>query len=224
MLHLLVGPGVRRALAPTTAGASSPATTLRMANAHFAETSTCATATDGRYDDAALAAIARFCRSRTDGAGGPMSLRLVELLDYVEDYYRPRRLTLVSGYRSPGAQPGTGRRPPRRPGLHAHRGHGGRRAAGLDLRRLWNALRREQAGGVGLYQSEGFLHVDTGRPRFWEAATSKVEQNLAKENARLFARTDFDRYDTLEGALITLHSVTALPIAVRGRARAGDET
>jgi uncharacterized protein YcbK (DUF882 family) len=200
---------------------------LRMANAHFDETLDVRYRdADGRYDDAALAAIARFFRSRTDGRSGPMSLRLIELLDYVEDHYRPRRLTLVSGYRSPEFNQAlrAGGRRVAQASMHTEGMAADVQPAGLDLRRLWNTLRREQLGGVGLYQAEGFLHLDTGKPRFWEAATSKVEQNLAKENARLFARTDFDRYDTLAGALISLHSVTALPIAVRGRARVGGET
>jgi uncharacterized protein YcbK (DUF882 family) len=199
---------------------------LRMAHAHLAETLDVRYRdADGRYDDAALAAIARFFRSRTDGRSGPLSLRLIELLDYLEDRYRPRRLTLVSGYRSPelNAALRAGGRRVAQASMHTEGLAADVQPAGLDLRRLWNALRRDQPGGVGLYQAEGFLHLDTGRPRFWEAATSKVDQNLAKENARLFARTDFDRYDTLAGAVIGLHSVTALPIAVRAQARIGDQ-
>jgi hypothetical protein len=126
-----------------------------------------------------------------------MSLRLIELLDYVEDHYRPRRLILISGYRSPefnNALRANGRRVAQA-SMHTEGMAADVQPVGLDRRRLWNQLRREQLGGVGLYQSEGFVHLDTGKPRFWEASTSKVEQNLAKENARLFARTDFDRYD-----------------------------
>jgi uncharacterized protein YcbK (DUF882 family) len=199
---------------------------LRMGNAHFAETLDVQyRAADGRYDDAALAAIARFFRSRSDGRSGPMSLRLIELLDYVEDHYRPRRLVLVSGYRSPDfnqALRAEGRRVAQA-SMHTEGMAADVQPIGLKLRPLWNTLRREELGGVGLYQKEGFVHLDTGKPRFWEAATSKVEQNLAAENARLFARTDFDRYDSLDGAVISLHSVTALPIAIRREARVGGE-
>lgn len=178
----------------------------------------------GRYDPAALARVERFFRSRTDGRSGAVSLRLIELLDYVEDRYRPRRLTLVSGYRSPEfnqALRGEGRRVAQT-SMHTEGMAADVIPAGVPLRRLWNELRRARVGGVGLYRGDGFLHLDTGRPRFWEAATSGVDQNPAKENARLFARTDFDRYATLEGAVIRLHSLTALPLAVRRAARLGD--
>ena len=130
-----------------------------------------------------------------------MSLRLIELLDYVEDRYHPKRLTLVSGYRSPEfnrALRANGRRVAQA-SLHTEGMAADVQPAGLKLRPLWNALRAEQLGGVGLYAGEGFLHLDTGRARFWEAATSGVDQNLAKENARLFARTDFDRYANARG-------------------------
>jgi uncharacterized protein YcbK (DUF882 family) len=197
-----------------------------MGNAHAAETLDVRYRdADGRYDDAALEQIARFFRSRSDGRSGPMSLRLIELLDYIQDHYRPRRLILVSGYRSPEFNQAlrAGGHRVAQASMHTEGMAADVQPVGLDLRRLWNTLRREQLGGVGLYQAEGFVHLDTGQPRFWEAATSKVEQNLARENARLFARTDFDRYDDLDGARIRLHSVTALPIRIRRTARLGRE-
>jgi uncharacterized protein YcbK (DUF882 family) len=181
---------------------------------------------DGSYDPEALARIARFFRSRTDGRQGAVSLRLVELLDYVEDTYKPKRLTLVSGYRSPEFNQAlrAGGRRVAQASLHTEGMAADVQPAGLKLRPLWNTLRAAQLGGVGLYAGEGFLHLDTGKARFWEAATSGVDQNPAKENARLFARTDFDRYATLDGALIRLHSVTALPIRIARTARVGAAT
>jgi hypothetical protein len=64
---------------------------------------------------------------------------------------------------------------------------------GLDMARLWQQLRRLGTGGVGYYRQNKFLHVDTGPPRFWEAATSRVQENLSADNARVFLRTDFDK-------------------------------
>src|SRR5262249_44489906 len=41
--------------------------------------------------------------------------------------------------------------------------------------------------------------------------TSRVEENLSAGNARLFARTEFDRYATGEAVTINLHALTVAP-------------
>jgi len=130
----------------------------------------------------------------------------------------------VSGYRSPefnNALRGKGRRVAEA-SLHTEGLAADLQPNGGDLRQIWVELRERQVGGAGLYQAEGFIHLDTGQPRFWEAATSGVDKHLSAGNARLFARTDFDRYADLRGAVITLHSVTALPIRINPRAHLGD--
>lgn len=38
---------------------------------------------------------------------------------------------------------------------------------GRDLIKLHRAARAAKAGGVGLYRGSGFVHVDTGRVRYW---------------------------------------------------------
>jgi uncharacterized protein YcbK (DUF882 family) len=181
-------------------------------------------APDGQYDAQALQRIEHFFRSRSDGQQRAMSLRLIELLDYVEDRYHPRRLTLISGFRSPEYNQALrdGGRRVAQASMHTEGLAADVQPAGLRLRPLWDALRAERFGGVGLYQHDGFIHIDSGQPRFWEAATSGVDQNPAKENAKLFARTDFDRYASLAGAIIRLHSVTALPIRISRTAHLGN--
>jgi uncharacterized protein YcbK (DUF882 family) len=175
----------------------------------------------GRYDAGALARIDRFFRSRTDGKTVAVSLRLIELIDFVEDRYRPVRLTLISGYRSPelnqSLRDGGGR--VAQASLHTEGLAADVQPTGLDLHKTWQSLRTLEVGGVGFYQTDGFLHLDTGRPRFWEASTSGTDKQLSADNARLFARTEYDRYADLAGALIRLHGVTALPIRVQREAR-----
>lgn len=38
---------------------------------------------------------------------------------------------------------------------------------GCDLHELHDAARELHLGGVGYYPKSGFIHVDTGRPRYW---------------------------------------------------------
>jgi len=200
---------------------------LDLDNAHFDEHLTVRYRDgDGQYDAQALSRIERFFRSRSDGASAPVSLRLIELIDFVQDRWHPIRLTLVSGYRSPdfNATLRAGGRRVAQSSLHTEGLAADLQPAGVDLQRLWQELRELEVGGVGLYQKDGFLHIDTGAPRFWEPATAGTEKNLSAENARLFARTDFDRYADLEGAVVRLHAVTALPIRIERSARIGDRS
>jgi uncharacterized protein YcbK (DUF882 family) len=174
---------------------------------------------DGTYDAAALAKIRRTFRSKGDDGDGKASLRLVEVLSYLQQSSGVRPLTLMSGYR----------RPEYNDGLIAN----GKRAAagslhteGLAadvafprkmLRPLWMKVRAMDCCGAGYYAKEGFLHVDVGRPRFWEPQTSRVEEHLSAENALLFARTEFDRYAVGEPVVVTLHAMTQPPVRVERR-------
>ncbi|MFQ5667782.1 MAG: YcbK family protein [Candidatus Binatia bacterium] len=171
---------------------------------------------DGSYDAGALKQIRHFFRSREDGVEAPISLRLIELLAYIQVRYHPQQMTLLSGFRSPeynanlraaGGAAAQG-------SLHTEGLAADITLAGLDMFRLWQQLRKLRIGGVGYYHTGRFLHIDTGPPRFWEETTSRVTENLSAGNARLFLRTDFDRYPRLQGALLSLHRVTAFPLLV----------
>ena len=198
---------------------------LRLRHAHFDSTLDVRyRRADGSYDPQALAQIRHFFRSREDGREAPIALRLIELLAYVQDHFHPRQMTLLSGYRSPefnadlrasgGAAAQTS--------LHTQAMAADVAFTGIDLRQLWKQLRTLQTGGVGYYRSGKFLHIDAGPPRFWEETTSRVGENLSAGNARVFARTDFDRYPQLDGALATLHSVTAFPLLIAPEAQVVD--
>jgi uncharacterized protein YcbK (DUF882 family) len=168
---------------------------------------------DGRYDYAALDEIRRLMRSRGGGEQGDITPRFVELLGHVYAH-TGRPLVLLSGYRTPAYNEGLRRR-----GTRAASGslHTEGLAADLafprdDLRPLWLHLRALECCGAGYYGSRGFLHVDVGTPRFWEAATSRADEDISRGNARVFARTDFDRYAAGEMMLVRLHRITSPPI------------
>ena len=196
---------------------------LRLSHAHFdGALDVRYRRADGTYDPDALRQIRHFFRSREDGREGEVSLRLIELLAFIQDRYRPRRMTLLSGYRSPKFNEDlrTAAGATAQASLHTQGLAADIAVTGIDLRRLWRQLRERRTGGVGYYRTGNFLHVDTGPPRFWEETTSRVSENLSAGNARVFARTDFDRYPTIDGAVVTLHSVTAFPLLVAAQAHA----
>jgi hypothetical protein len=130
-------------------------------------------------------------------------------------------LVLDSGYRSPNYNQGL-----KQQGRQVAGGslHTEGLAADLAfprplLRDLWMRLRGLDCCGVGVYAKEGFLHVDVGRPRFWEATTSRVAENLSAGNARVFARTEYDRYERNEAMTVRLHALTVPPVRIARTAR-----
>jgi uncharacterized protein YcbK (DUF882 family) len=176
---------------------------------------------DGSYSRAALDDVDRLFRSRGDDERTHVSLRLLELIDYLEDTEQPKPLLLISGYRSEGyndaliAKGGQAARS----SMHSEGLAADLKFGGVDHHALWLRLRELECCGAGYYKKSGFLHVDTGKPRFWEEHTSKVKENLSKGNARVITRTDYDRYADLVGLEATLHSITVHPLRVSRRAQ-----
>ena len=217
------------ALLVATAAAAAPPRfflmgtgTLTIVNAHTDERATVRyRRADGTYDPAALATLRHLFRSRGDGAETDISLRLVEILSRLQSMTKRPELVLDSGYRSPDYNQGLKQQGRRVAGGSLHTEG---LAADLAfprpmLRDLWMRVRALDCCGAGYYAKEGFLHVDTGRPRFWEAATSRVDENLSAGNARLFARTEYDRYAAGEPMRVTLHALTVPPVRVARAAR-----
>jgi uncharacterized protein YcbK (DUF882 family) len=198
--------------------------TFALLNAHTGERATVRyRQSDGSYDAEALARIRHLFRSRGDGREGDVSLRLVELLAYLQEQTGKRPFTLMSGYRSPQWNQDLKDRGRAVAGGSLHTEG---LAADLafprgDLPRLWHRVRDLDCCGAGYYAKEGFLHVDVGRPRYWEAATSGVDKNLSAGNARIFVRTEFDRYARGEPMTVTFHAMTEPPVRVAREARLG---
>ena len=175
---------------------------------------------DGNYDYTAIDAVRRIMRSKGGGEQGDITPRFVELLSYVQ-IHSGRPLLLLSGYRSPAYNIGLRRR-----GVRAANGsmHTEGLAADLafprdDLLPLWLHVRSLDCCGAGYYENQGFLHLDVGKPRYWEAATSRTDEDLSGGNARLFAQTDYDRYTGGEMIMVRLHGVTAPPVQLQRAAR-----
>ncbi len=121
---------------------------------------------DGSYDQAALARVNRLLRCSRTGKETEISVKLLEILDAVEDRFSAPHLTLLSGYRSPRYNkvvPGAARR-----SLHMLGWAADVRVPGRAPAEVADFARMLAAGGVGLYPSAAFVHLDSGRARHWE--------------------------------------------------------
>ncbi len=114
--------------------------------------------------------INRFLRDHRSGEIFPIDLRLLEMLCHIQKRGRSTgTIEVISGYRSPKTNAmlrrtsgGVATR-----SLHLHGQAIDVRLTDLKTSRLRDIARSLQSGGVGYYAASDFVHLDTGRVRFW---------------------------------------------------------
>jgi uncharacterized protein YcbK (DUF882 family) len=120
---------------------------------------------DGSYDEEALLKIDRLMRCSLTGRETRMSVKLVELLDAVEDKLGKKGLTLLSGYRTPkhnGKVPGAAKR-----SLHMLGWAADIKVPGYSSTKVKKIGQKLAVGGVGYYPYKGFTHLDVGKTKYW---------------------------------------------------------
>jgi uncharacterized protein YcbK (DUF882 family) len=123
----------------------------------------------GRYDEEALAVIDHIFRCHGGQEEFPISLKLIELLDYIQDHYGAKELKVISGYRSPDHNAHLRRRSRRvaRESLHMEGMAADVIIPGVSARELSKYAISLKAGGVGYYGNRAFVHIDIGPVRHW---------------------------------------------------------
>lgn len=124
----------------------------------------------GNYVTPALEQIARVLRDHRTGSIHPIDPALLDILHDLrvladrDDSYQ-----VISGYRSPRTNDllrarsgGVARR-----SLHMDGKAIDVRLTGFPTKKLHQLARSMKRGGVGFYAASDFIHVDTGRVRFW---------------------------------------------------------
>jgi uncharacterized protein YcbK (DUF882 family) len=165
---------------------------------------------DGRLNDEGLTRIDEVFEFPTRDKGEHISPRLLFMLDYFSDLVAPgRMITLKSGYRSPeynlklrnegGIVAKTS--------LHMDGMAMDFSIQGVDGKKLWDLIRGKECCGVGHYGGET-LHLDSARPRFWEADTSGVTSGESDFNRRIHLSTDYDRYRAGDRVRLSFSSVS----------------
>ncbi len=123
------------------------------------------------YVPEALTALNRFLRDHYSGDVGPIDPRLFDLLHQAQALVGGARpFEVISGYRCPTTNATL--RETRGGGVAKNSLHMEGRAIdvrlpGVALADLRDAALSLKAGGVGFYQSQQFVHIDTGRVRHW---------------------------------------------------------
>jgi uncharacterized protein YcbK (DUF882 family) len=151
---------------------------------------------DGMLNKKALNEIDTVFNFPNNQKGEHISLRLIFLLDYFSDIVAPGKMIhLISGYRSPAYNQKLKKSGGNVAGTSTHMD--GMAIdfylEGINGKVLWETIRKENCCGVGHYGGTS-VHLDSGKPRFWEAATSKVGTSESEFNRKVYLSTEYDRY------------------------------
>ena len=125
---------------------------------------------NGKYDAKALSKINYILRDHRSSEVKAIDVRLLNMLHALSLKTRPQApFDVISGYRSPATnrnlrKSGNG---VARKSLHMQGKAIDIRIPGYSTRQLRNVARRMKVGGVGYYPKSDFVHVDTGRVRYW---------------------------------------------------------
>ena len=168
----LLGTALPLATRPARA-ALADARSLMLDHTHTRERIDLVYATGEQYVPQALGSLNHFLRDHYSGEVGQMDPQLFDLLHGVRQALATQTqlsYQIISGYRGPITNERL--RTTRGGGVAKHSLHlEGKaidiRLPGVPLAELRDAALSLQAGGVGYYPGEQFVHIDTGRVRRW---------------------------------------------------------
>ena len=158
---------------PALAKAAQPAPaerTLRLYNTHTGESLRSVFWAEGQFIPDALKDINKLLRDHRNDKIADMDPKLILLLNDVSDKFGDgQTLHIISGYRSPESN---AKLAAASNGVAKHSMHMDGKAIdirmpGKDLAQLHKAAMSMKAGGVGYYPDSQFVHMDTGRVRYW---------------------------------------------------------
>lgn len=160
---------------PFPAFAASEEWRLALRNVHTNESVDAVFVRSGRLVPEGLAELNHGLRDWRTGEMFHMDPQLLSLLVQLReklDVSGSRKIDLISGYRSPKTNAALRARGGEHTGVANQSQHMLGKASdimipGVSLERLRGAAMALGGGGVGYYPRDGFVHVDTGRVRYW---------------------------------------------------------
>jgi uncharacterized protein YcbK (DUF882 family) len=155
---------------PASAFADREERVLSFFHTHTGERLTVPYFADGSYVAASLAKLHRFLRDHRTGEEHAIDPALFDLLHDLRRATNARKpFQVISCYRSPNTNRklrAAGRGVARR-SLHVQGQAIDVRSGDVSSAVLRDAAKELSRGGVGYYPESDFVHVDTGRVRFW---------------------------------------------------------
>ncbi|MGD8926206.1 MAG: DUF882 domain-containing protein [Thioalkalispiraceae bacterium] len=143
---------------------------LKFYNLHTGEHLSAIYWVEGKYIPEQLAAINKLLRDHRTGEIEVIDRRLLNQLFILQHKIENHgSFHIISGYRSPKTNARlrkTGSGVAKR-SLHMQGRAVDVRLPGVELKHLRQAALKLHAGGVGYYPKSNFVHLDTGRARFW---------------------------------------------------------
>lgn len=167
---LLAAPSLSIPALAKTAQPASGERVLRLYNTHTGEKLKTTFWAEGEFIPDAMKDINKVLRDHRNNKVAQMDPELLLLLTQLNDRLdNNRELHIISGYRSPESNAklhansnGVAKR-----SLHMDAKAIDIRLPGKDLKMLHKAAMSLKGGGVGYYASSQFVHMDTGRVRYW---------------------------------------------------------
>jgi uncharacterized protein YcbK (DUF882 family) len=159
--------------APVLAAKKPPVRSLAFFNTHTGERLATTYCCEGTYEPAALEAINHILRDWRVDEVKPIDPHLLDLLHELSGTLETDRpFHVIYGYRSPATNAALRVKGGAHTGVASGSLHMSGKAIdirlpGVQLDHLRAAARSLKLGGVGYYPSSNFVHVDTGRVRFW---------------------------------------------------------
>jgi uncharacterized protein YcbK (DUF882 family) len=150
--------------------AKQPERKLTLLHTHTGERDTITYWAGGDYIAESLNEINQLLRDHRTGESANMDRDLLDLLFRLQAAVdKQGEFQIISGYRSPKTNrmlrtnsSGVAKR-----SLHMQGKAMDIRLPGVELKQLRKAAIALQSGGVGYYPKSNFIHVDTGRVRYW---------------------------------------------------------
>lgn len=142
---------------------------------------------NGEYDRAALMKINHIMRCSLNGKETEIAVKLVELLDAVEDKFGKKGLRLLSGYRT--LELNRTIKGSAEHSLHMLGWAADIRISGYSSTKVKTYAQKLRVGGVGYYPSKGFTHLDVGKPRYWVVKKAPRKRRVVRRKSSKAAKT-----------------------------------